>query len=352
MILHVAKLDKFIPPFIELVDQEFDSKEHLFYILNVPNSKYKLKIASNVKLSGLSKFGRLKHYFQLSLKFNRAKKIILHGLFDFRVVVILALMPWLLKKCYWVLWGGDLYRRRNSERNLRWYIHEFFRTIVIRNFKKIVTTVPGDYDLAVHWYGTKAGFKQSLMYTSHVSRCVDPATFELNGKSRLNIQLGNSADPENRHIEIFNHLKILKKEYDFQLFCPLSYGNKDYAEEVINEGNRLFMDSFYPMEDFMSFSDYTRYMDTIDIAIFNHQRQQAMGNIIGLLSLGKTVYLPKEQTPYEFLTSLGITVYATDVLLDGIKILSKENSVKNQLIVNQVFSRNKLISSWEDVFNE
>ena len=38
-------------------------------------------------------------------------------------------------------------------------------------------------------------------------------------------------------------------------------------------------------------SDYLKILGKIDIAIFNHERQQAVGNITSLLGLGKKVYI-------------------------------------------------------------
>lgn len=42
-----------------------------------------------------------------------------------------------------------------------------------------------------------------------------------------------------------------------------------------------------PIVDFMDFNEYINFLSTIDIAIFNHKRQQGMGNIITLLGMGK-----------------------------------------------------------------
>ena len=56
------------------------------------------------------------------------------------------------------------------------------------------------------------------------------------------------------------------------------------------------------MTDLMSFDDYNKYLASIDIAIFHHDRQQAMGNVIGLISLGKKVVLKDSISSYEFFT--------------------------------------------------
>ena len=43
----------------------------------------------------------------------------------------------------------------------------------------------------------------------------------------------------------------------------------------------------------MPYSSYISFLGSIDIGIFNNNRQQGMGNITNLLYLGKKVYLSK-----------------------------------------------------------
>ena len=46
----------------------------------------------------------------------------------------------------------------------------------------------------------------------------------------------------------------------------------------------------------MPFNQYLEFLGKIDIAIFNHRRQQGFGNAITLLGLGKKVYLNSVST--------------------------------------------------------
>lgn len=349
MILHVAGLDKFIPPFIDLVKNEFNEDEHRYW-LTCSSEKYPVEIAENITLCGSTFKDTAAGYYKLVKELHSADKIILHGLFDIRVVVLLACMPWLHKKCYWVLWGGDLYVRRNGARTLFWRIKEVFRTILIRRLHAIITTVPGDYELVRKWYSTRAKYIPSLMYGSHVARGLELQSVA--DKNLINIQVGNSADPENRHAEVFDKLDQLRGKVKFNVYCPLSYGNEEYAQAVIAKGTSLFRENFLPLTEFMSFDEYNRYMATIDVAIFNHRRQQAMGNIIGLLSMGKTVYLRPTETPYQFFKELGITVFSSCTIDECLKVLSEKQKQENIELVRREFSRGSLVESWRLIFNE
>ena len=63
-IIHIASCDKFIPPFIKFVKENFDSNDHEF-LLTKGMAEKSLNITSNVYLAKSSKLGRLKHYFQV-----------------------------------------------------------------------------------------------------------------------------------------------------------------------------------------------------------------------------------------------------------------------------------------------
>ena len=349
MILHVAVLDKFIPPFVDLVKNEFGADEHRYWLAGSVE-RYPVEAAENITFCGSSFKDKVAGCSKLVKDLHSADKVILHGLFNIRVIVLLACMPWLHKKCYWVLWGGDLYVRRNGARTLPWQIKEVFRTFLIKRLHAVVTTVPGDYELVRKWYATRAKYIPSLMYGSHVARDLELQSTTDN--NLINIQVGNSADPENRHVEVFDKLGRISGQLKFNVYCPLSYGDEEYAEAVIAEGTSLFRESFIPLTKFMSFEEYNRYMATIDVAIFNHRRQQAMGNIIGLLSMGKTVYLRSTETPYQFFKELGIIVFKSEALDEGLQILNKKQKQENIEIVKRKFTRNALVESWRLIFNE
>src|SRR5690606_3405679 len=100
--------------------------------------------------------------------------------------------------------------------------------------------------------------------------------------STVNILVGNSADPSNNHLEILDKL-LPYKDADIQIYTPLSYGDQDHAKLVSEYGKKLFSEKFSPVTDFMKEENYLNFLCSIDIAIFNHKRQQGMGNITTLL---------------------------------------------------------------------
>lgn len=328
-ILHLAGCDKFIPPFIEFVKEQFNFDEHKFLLTN-GMAEQELKKDINVKLLQRTIASRLKYYLHSIISMQLADKIILHGLFDNRIVKILFFMPWLRKKCYWVMWGGDLYVYQLGERNWKWQVNEIFRRPVIKNIGHLVTYIEGDVNLARQWYKAKGKYHECLMYSSNLYK-----DYQIPNKKRntINIQVGNSADPSNNHIEVLEKLLAYKDE-DIHIYIPLAYGNKAYAQKVIDKSKLLFGDKVTCFTQLMPFEKYLEFLGTIDIAIFNHKRQQAMGNTITLLGLGKTVYIRSDTTQWQFFEEKNISINDINNL-DSLSAKSNKHSID---IIKDYFS--------------
>lgn len=334
-ILHVGICDKFLPPFIDFVRENFGFEGHEF-MLSKGGFEDKLKSSDNIKLIGNSSFARRYFYLQVILEMHLADKIILHGLFDKKIVKILFYFPWLLKKCYWVMWGADLYIYENQEKNKSWRKKEFYRRPVIKRMGHLVTYIPGDVDLARKWYGAQGQYHECLMYLSNTYKALDAPS---NKSDTVNIQIGNSADSSNNHFDILYKL-LPFKEQNIKIYAPLSYGDKRHAKKVIKKGKELFGDKFIPLTEFMPFEEYLSFLGSIDIAIFNHKRQQAMGNAITLLGLGKTVFIRNDTTQWKFFQDKAINVHDTNAL-HGLS-LSAEKNDENIKKIREYFSEHTL----------
>ncbi len=334
-ILHVGICDKFIPPFIEFVRENFSFEDHEF-MLSKGGFEDELKLSNNIKVIGNNSVARRYHYLQVILKIHLADKIILHGLFDKKIVKILFYFPWLLKKCYWVMWGSDLYIYENQEKNKSWRKKEFYRRPIIKRMGHLVTYIPGDVDLARKWYGAKGQYHECLMYLSNTYKALDAPS---NKSDIVNIQIGNSADSSNNHFDILYKL-LLFKDQNIKIYAPLSYSDETHAKKVIKKGKELFGDKFIPLTEFMPFEGYLSFLGSIDIAIFNHKRQQAMGNAITLLGLGKTVFIRNDTTQWKFFQDKGINVHDTNAL-HGLSLSAEEND-ENITKIREYFSEHTL----------
>lgn len=298
----------------------------------------------NVKVYERKIIERLKFYIVALLKMHRADKIILHGLFDIKLIFILFFTPWLLKRCYWVVWGGDLYVYKLGRNNKNWKGREFFRRPVIKNMGHLVTYILGDVELAREWYGAKGKYYECIMYPSNLYK-----SYEIQDKQgeTKNILVGNSADPSNNHLDVFDKLEAFKGQ-DIKIYAPLSYGNPDYAKSIIQQGKQRFGDKFEALTEHMPFNQYLEFLGKIDIAVFNHKRQQAMGNTITLLGLGKKVFMRSDVTQWAFFKSHAIAVYDIEAfaLTDDEDIQVEENKHR----VKTYFSESDLVRQQQSIF--
>lgn len=340
-IVHLLGWDKkFVPSFIQFVGEHFTLDEHHF-IIHGDIKESTFPSGQSVTLMP----HLLREMLPLMAEMRAARKIIIHGLFSSHLQYLLLLQPWLLKKCYWVIWGGDLYVYKSQNKDWRWHKNEIIRRFLIKRLGHIVGENDFDIDLAVRWYGSGAKRHKCFVY---------PSNFYMGGleqsvcKKRTNILLGNSADPSNNHRDALDKISLYR-ESDITVYAPLSYGDKNYAEAIRVYGENILGKKFVPIFDFMPLNDYLNFLSTIDMAIFNHDRQQAFGNVITLLGMGKKVYIKPTVTTAQYLSEMDIVVFdPSDFNLES----EFEGRERNMEIVSSYFSPQNLKRRLSDIFSD
>lgn len=341
-VLHLFGWDKkFFLPFRDLIHEHFADGRHQFIVFgdvtedDVPASP-DTRVMPNI----------LKNSVGMTMAMNKADKIIIHGFFNNHLFYLLAMQPWFLKKCYWVMWGGDLYIHEAPVKDWRWKKNELFRHYIFKRIGHFITYIKGDYELARRWYGAKGEYHHCLMYPSNVYKqfCLPPKQGET-----TNILAGNSAGPTNNHEEIFDKLTAYKQD-NIQIFCPLSYGPTDNAEHIAKLGKEMFGEKFTPLLEFMPVDKYIELLGQIDIAVFAHRRQQGMGNIIKLLGLGKKVYMRSDITPWAIFDELGVKVF--DLRNFDLVPLTDDVRKDNQVLIENHFSVAALTQQLSKIFED
>ncbi len=278
---------------------------------------------------------------------HKNQKIIVHSLASPWLLLYLYLFPSLDKKVYWAIWGKDLYYYKLLKKKRLYHeIYEYFRKKVFKNIGNTIVYVKGDYELAQKWYGVKARNIDCFMYPSNLYKNLHIKEKKHNG---INVQIGNSAETSNNHFDIFD--KLLKyRDEDITIYAPLSYGNKAYAKKVIEKGRELFGDKFVAMAEFLPYENYLEFLGNIDIVIFGHKRQQALGNSIILLGLGKKVYMRDDISPWEFFNDISVKVYNIEnINLNLLDRSTKESNIKN---IKEYFSEKRLKEQLKNLFED
>jgi hypothetical protein len=91
------------------------------------------------------------------------------------------------------------------------------------------------------------------------------------------------------------------------VYSVLSYGDFNGKKWAVECGTKLFKEHFHPILDYMDRQSYLDLVNSMDIVVMYHNRQQAVGNIMTALVLGKPVFMKSENVVYKMLKDLGVS---------------------------------------------
>lgn len=152
---------------------------------------------------------------------------------------------------------------------------------------------------------------------------------------KKNILIGNSGFKTGNHLDVLDEIKKFKLG-DSKVLMPLSYGNQEYIEDIIEKGKELLGKNFEPITEFKPINQYNLDLQTVGTAIFYNKRQQALGNTIALLWFGAKVFLSNKNHFYNFLKRNNILVYSVEEDLN-------EKSCQEFLNLEQIEYNRKII---------
>lgn len=351
-IVHVVTRDKFTSEYVNFIKEYFNQYNHSFLIMNQGYNE--LNFIDN---DGVCFFNGFQNLFDAEFmsKFENADAIIIGGVFG--IELYLNFFPKRLKnKMYLQFWGGDLYQFKENTNTLNIWVMKKIRYIFMRSLicssKKVCVLIDEDYDELLKIFRLKNKEHVTLPVPSYNLTKIpnDIINIAQNVQnSTKKILVGNSADPTNEGIEILEKLRSIK-DFDIKIFCPLSYGGDGkYEQIVINKGKSIFGDKFIPLTDYMDIQEYYMLLAQCDIAIFNHKRQQALGNIYALLKLGKKVYIRDDISTWKYLNRLGAVIYDTKII-DKLSFHQLFDYTKTEMENNyriDVYLRNNEKKLWE-----
>ena len=315
-ILYIIYLDKFAEIFVDFLNKEFPDHDSRFIIYGKKH-QFKFK-ADNSQLIFTDSYKNIDKNSQEYKWAENSDAIIFSGIFGAEKL-FLKFPKDSCKKSYFHFWGGDFYdlREKLPFTKLKDKLSNAVRIHYTKKVKGVINLIPGDYDElqkivktnAQHFVAPVCGNDDIIEYQESL--------FSLDkSENPVRICLGNSASKTNNHIEALELLSRYKNE-NIRIICPLSYGNKDYANEVITCGKKIFGDKFEPLTDYMAKKEYFKILSDCKIGIFNNDRQQAMGNINALLAMGAKVYMKSNTSMWNMYTNeKGYTLYDIEKIPD------------------------------------
>jgi hypothetical protein len=341
-VLHLFIADKFTKLLIPFLNENFETEVHAFLGLLDQSNSNDFKAANIEFFESPLRKNLFKNTLLFYKRCKNADKIIIHGsVFNH----FFFLFPAFLKKTYWIILGSELYTIPNNPN-----IEIRLRKFVLHRVSHHVTHIEGDSILANHILNANAKLIYSPLYLSNTVATDDFEITKLENKEVIHVLVGNSLSKNNNHLEIFDWLKHLN-DNKIKVYSPLSYGNDlEYRREVIEKGQQMFGENFFPIVDFMDFDSYKKFLKNIDIAVLDHHRQEALGVTLTLLSLGKLVYVNPKTTSYESLIKKGITIFENKLLLEsGLRI--SRDVTNNKVMLEKYYSTDSLLQSYREIYN-
>ncbi len=353
MVLHIfTQVADYALEFIRLLDEKFESSDHVIVFRNKSRSEI-LTGRFQVKILFLETRKELVSNMPSLLK--SADKILFHSFPVSRSLLFWYKYRKYCSKGVWSVWGQDAYWYNFCEKNLENRLYEWIRTRLIRRIPTIFCPIRGDYDFICDHYKTKAIYQPGMYPIPTDFDALRRIQNKTEKNEIIHIQVGNSSNPTNNTIEII-HFLARNMGGKCLVFCPVSYGDEEYAKTVIDYGNKELGNRFYPLTDFLDREQYASFVASIDILIMNHQRQQGLGNIFSYLYLGKKVYIRSDNSSFQFFEEHGIKVYDTRALLfekDSLDLteMDPQISKKNREQTEKIVSLETIAPGWAKVFN-
>lgn len=391
--LHIITKDQFYSKeFIDLIHSNLKINEHKFIIIKkkTKNSYINPEEYQNIESFIVSseenilkiivsyiKFFPVK-YMKIRRLLKQADNIIVHFLTE---EVSLILFRFRGKaKIFWVIWGDDLYKylplklydyhtsellsklESKMKSIIKRLYYSFFHQIrksVIKRLDYVSTTLKGDVKLLKKYFKTEAKWYSKDIYPNpidlkkidlEVNSFDDKFKFKKKGEKLL--FLGNSGSKTNNHLDILIILSKIKVQ-NFNIICPLSYGNPIYIKKIIEKGKMLFGDRFKPLLEFLTPEVYYQILKKVDLTIMYHNRQQGRGTIIILLYLGKPLCMKKTSLYFNFIENKVLVFSTKDLerlILNEIEF-TEVMSKNNRKIASQYLSVKSVISSIENLSN-
>lgn len=355
-ILHMIPYQKaFTQNIIDYLNEIFPQQENIFYVFSLENDIH--IDSTNVIIKKHSFYS----YISALAQIYNADGVIFHSLF-FRPYLYLILLLFYNKHSMfnWLIFGADIYyvRQVGHLDILRKFII-WLKKLSVRRFGYITVLTHGDYRIAQKYfdvqgnpfllsYGNPISLKETLTQISmSESNDQDGTT--------IKIQIGNSASETNHHIEVLNTLRKFKDK-NIKIYAPLSYGDKIYAEKVILIGKKLYGDKFIPLTEFVPFDRYLAYLKTINVAIFNNDRQQALGNISLLCIAGAKVYLRTDTSMwshYRETMSVKFSEYCTISSQSFEEFINYKKEIRNRNIkhcYDYLTDIDRVRGQWRDIY--
>lgn len=332
--LHIcAPSTRMLKGFIVMLNNHFNTSEHYFLCRTTSDGLdgFTTLHKNVINWKDLGR-GKLNKFIGAIKAFKASQNIIIHGFtFSMKWMLLLYLCrDQLRKKGIWIVWGADLYnyRRKSGSRLFNMLVNHIEESLRI-SCRTSVVVFPTDISVFKRAFGEERtlfcaplGFSEiSFSQWDHileVRRGIEekhPGYFTSPDR-RISIQVGHNAFPFNEHAKALTALEHYK-ENNILITMPMSYGNdygenaqEGYEKDTEQLGKNLFgPEKIRVLKGLLPLRKYNEFLGAVDVAILCAPRQNALGNIIPLLYMGKKIFLSKDNPLFSFFRKIGFEIH-------------------------------------------
>jgi len=340
--------------YISMLQRYFNDGQHkiLFTSPLVGQDSGLILFKNTINFPDLGK-GKLNKFKKLKAMFDEADRIVFHSYKpDKNWAVLTYLLKKNLDKSIWIMWGIDLYNYKSDAGGIKGKIENYMGETTRRMMRYPVAIAEPDIEVYNKTFGefpvllapyafvnerfTQMDFlierrKREVLdferaveegeiipYTDEDREAqYDPLLCE-KYDGRIRIQIGHNGFAFNNQVEVLNALDKYMDHPDakkFDLCFPISYGNTPLSDNItfvyalMNYAKMRYPNNVSFLNKLIPANEYTKYLSTVDIAIFNSSRQNGLGNILQLLYMGKKVYMSTSNPLFEYLRSKGFEIH-------------------------------------------
>jgi dTDP-N-acetylfucosamine:lipid II N-acetylfucosaminyltransferase len=373
-IVHIATDEKFIDAAYDIYDKAFPGM-NLFLILKREGEDIKY-------LNKTYEYNFIitnSNYVYIVNKIcHNAKIIVFHGMNYFQAILVNKINKG-SKKYVWTPFGVEVYNNnliiRNESvgsktyklfvNNYKKLMKDFFRLFLYSLFNGVNTPnsmikksfLKMDFTCILFEEELMNYFKLGIVNSNlnYIKFTYYPLRIIIKNGDFVNdnnILLGNSASHTNNHLEAFEILEKFDLK-NFKIITPLSYGSKEYANEIVKLGKGKFGDRFNPLMEYKPIEEYQKILLGCGIVFMNHSRTQATGNILTTLFLGAKVYISEKTTIFHYLKRIKCHVFSieSDLVIENeniFNLLTNEQMTHNRAVITKELSLDMLTSELRD----
>lgn len=263
------------------------------------------------------------------------------------------------EKIVWIEWGCDLYYWDNT--SLIGCAKSYVKSVIIKLFEKKISFFVAIHPVDIKAYNQKikgnaytfcAPYDDKRGMSKSIEQSVKTSIKEkLTNKKPIVIQVGHRADHILKHKETLDLLKKFSSK-NIMLYIPLCYGDKKYANEIVNYAKERFGNKVFCQTEIVPYEEYIECLRNVDIFILNSRRQIALGNLEPMMVMQKKIVMPNQSVLYDFYSEFApIFQYENlkncsfDEFIEDVDMSAAKHFVLKMANIDPV-------ESWNNVFNK